>query len=54
MPLEFLLKNRISLTIKGYNDSDIDKWEFWRFQYIIDLIVKEQTDKENKNNFLKY
>ncbi len=35
------------LVSRGYSDSDIDRWEFWRFQYIIDDIVKMQEEKEN-------
>lgn len=48
----YIVKNRMRLVSKGFSDSDIDKWEFWRFQMIIDEFVKEQTEKENKNNAL--
>ena len=47
MDLNFLLRNRIILTKRGYSDSDMDKWEYWRFQYIIDIIIKMQEEKEN-------
>lgn len=51
MPLDYILDNRLRIC-RHYNitDSDISKWEFWRFQTTIDKIVKSQQDKENKNN----
>ena len=37
------------LVNRGYGDSDIDKWEFWKFQYVINDIIKMQEEKENAN-----
>ena len=52
MPLTYLLRNKMMLVSKGYNDSDMGKWEFWYFQYIIDEFIKIQEEKDNKNNAL--
>jgi hypothetical protein len=38
------------LVSRGYSDSDIEKWEFWRFQYIIDDIVKMQEEKDGTSS----
>ena len=38
---------------RGFSDSDIDKWEFWRLQYIIDDIIKIQEEKEQGNSLDK-
>ncbi len=35
------------LVNRGFSDGDIDKWEYWRFQYQIDDIIKMQEEKEN-------
>jgi hypothetical protein len=54
MPLkDYLLRNRNMLVSKGYSDSDIDKWEFWRFQYVIDEIIKMQEEKESNTTLDK-
>jgi hypothetical protein len=50
MPLKYLLKNRMKLVAKGYSDTEIGNWEFWLFQYYIDEFIKEQEERENKNN----
>ncbi|MFM2392480.1 MAG: hypothetical protein RLZZ546_457 [Bacteroidota bacterium] len=46
MPLDYLIRNRGMLVNRGYSDGDIDKWEFWRFQYVINDIIKMQEEKE--------
>lgn len=33
----------------GFSDSDIDKWDYWRFQYTIDDIIQMQEEKQNNN-----
>jgi hypothetical protein len=38
------------LTKRGYNDNDMDKWEYWRFQYTIDIILKIQEEKDNNTS----
>ena len=48
----YLLRNRNILTSYPHNksDSDIGKWEFWRFQMTIDdinLMKKERDDKDS-------
>lgn len=34
----------------GFDDFSIGLWDFWRFQYTIDEIVKIQKEKENQNS----
>jgi hypothetical protein len=38
---------------RGFSDRDIDNWEFWRLQYIIDDIIKIQEEKEQTNSLDK-
>lgn len=47
MPLTYLLRGRINLVSRGFSDTDIDSWEFWRFQYIITEIILMNKEKEN-------
>ena len=55
MPLNYLLENQRMLVNRGYNDSDINKWAFWKFQYVIDNIIKasENKDKNSIENLNK-
>ena len=49
MPLNYLLENQRMLVNRGYSDTGINSWAFWKFQYIIDNIIKSSENKEKKS-----
>jgi hypothetical protein len=58
MPLDYFLDRKIYLNEKGYSDTDINRWQMWKFSLMIkkinDRIKKRNDELEGKQNLNIY
>lgn len=50
MDLTFLLRDKIYLLSKHYNEEVIDKYEYWKFISHIELVKEMYAPKKDANN----